>query len=795
MQQAASDGEYLFRAYHLPLRRGVAGARGAIAALTGTAVGFARNGHTAWACAPRLAAWPHWQPTIDAFARDLARCHWQADRQGMTLATWLSSRYGLEPRSTVALALTSDCAALLDSALLRRVLATGVTAVKVKVGADLDVAALARAIERLRARCGPIDVRLDANGAWVGMSDAALHDRLLALRDAGVGAVEDPVPWARWPTAPPLPLALDLIDGDIETLRDFARSGSVGLAVVKPALCGTVERFLKLAEDLAKANVPLCLSSCFDAPLGIGQLAQLAAVTPGDLRPCGLATHLDLRPQWQPADLAVRGGAWTVGGETACGGVAPPPWRDLLGQAAARAPREVALAWIANGKQRQWTWLRLDRHATAIARRLQLAGLRAADVVALWCANSPELAATLWGIWRAGLVAAPAHPRWTAAEFGRWQAQVKAKLCVVDADHVLQGGVALQQLFDGHLPRAPDTAGERGMAACMALVATSGTTGTPKVIALGESQLAAAAFAWWQRDPARTGDRWLLPLPLCHVAGLVGLWRCAAANVAAVLADGSDTQAIAAALAKARCTLASLVPTQLQRLVAARAEPGPLRLVVLGGASSPPELLAQARSAGWPVVPSYGMTETAAAAVVGDLRDSPAQVGALRLVGTPLPGLELAIGSDDEIVVRGDAVAGSPGTWLGTGDAGAVDDRGRVWVGSRRSDRIVRGGENVDPLEVEAALRSVEGVDDAVVVGINDAQLGECVAAWVVSAVAADALNSRLQAAALQLAPFKRPRRWRQTTAPLPRNAMGKLDLAQVRRAIAADEGATDGVG
>src|SRR5204863_7484350 len=135
-------------------------------------------------------------------------------------------------------------------------------------------------------------------------------------------------------------------------------------------------------------------------------------------------------------------------------------------------------------------------------------------------------------------------------------------------------------------------------------------------------------------------------------------------------------------------TLASLVPTMLERLRAAGLSEAPnLRAIALGGGPIPPGLLDWAAQAGIPVVPVYGMTETCSQVVAG----SP---------GRPLPGVELRIAAGGEILVRGAMVA--PGEadaegWLHTGDQGELDEDGALHVLGRLKELIVTGGENVAP--------------------------------------------------------------------------------------------------
>ena len=186
----------------------------------------------------------------------------------------------------------------------------------------------------------------------------------------------------------------------------------------------------------------------------------------------------------------------------------------------------------------------------------------------------------------------------------------------------------------------------------------------------------------------------------------------------------------------------------------------------------PPRLLDAAREAGLPVMPTYGMTESAS------------QIATARDGGRwaePLPGVELRLGDAAEILVRGPMVA--PGAlgrdgWLHTGDAGSLDELGRLHVRGRLKDLIVTGGENVSPVEVEQALLEHPAVADAGVVGLPDPEWGEAVSAFVVlgAAATAEELQSHCRE---RLAPYKVPKRIEQVRA-LPRNAAGKLLRAEI---------------
>jgi O-succinylbenzoic acid--CoA ligase len=307
----------------------------------------------------------------------------------------------------------------------------------------------------------------------------------------------------------------------------------------------------------------------------------------------------------------------------------------------------------------------------------------------------------------------------------------------------------------------------------MLVVFTSGTTAEPRAIELtAQNLLASAVASSWNLgvDPA---DRWLGVLPLFHVGGLSILTRSAVYGTTAVIHERFDPARVRAELERGSVTLASFVPTMLQRLRDEGLERAPaLRAALLGGGPIPPELLDWARDRGLPVVPTYGMTETCSQIATMDPEDALAGERGAR----PLEGAEIEISDADEILVRGPMVARSAlaaDGWLHTGDLGRLDDEGRLHVEGRIKDTIVSGGENVAPAEVEAVLLQHEGVADAGVVGVADPDWGEAVTAYVVlsSAVEPDAL---IQHCAHALSRFKVPKSVHVVDS-LPRNAAGKL--------------------
>ena len=317
-------------------------------------------------------------------------------------------------------------------------------------------------------------------------------------------------------------------------------------------------------------------------------------------------------------------------------------------------------------------------------------------------------------------------------------------------------------VFLPHDPRVEPPAVALGLQTHVRTVLfTSGTSGAPKPVALTEANHEASAIASAWNLGVDPGDRWLCCLPLWHVGGLSILHRSAIYGTTAVLHEGFDAERVRAELESGAVTLVSLVGTMLRRLIDAGLERWPgLRAALVGGGPVPADLHEWARATGFPLRATYGMTETCSQ-VVTDHR--------------PLLGVELGIGDDGEILVRGPMVA--PGElaedgWLHTRDRGRLDPDGRLEVLGRLDDVIVTGGENVAALEVEEALLSHPAVRDAAVVGRPDAEWGEAVTAFVVADGASDA--ELIAHARERLAPHKVPKAIHRRDE-LPRNAAGKV--------------------
>jgi O-succinylbenzoic acid--CoA ligase len=331
---------------------------------------------------------------------------------------------------------------------------------------------------------------------------------------------------------------------------------------------------------------------------------------------------------------------------------------------------------------------------------------------------------------------------------------------------------------DGGHPVDPEVA---------AVVATSGTTGEPKGVELTWTGLRASAGAVSHALGAGAGDRWLCCLPLSGAGGLSVVARSLVSGVPVSVSARFDAEAVAAGGA----TLVSLVPTQLARALDAGVPLDGFRRILVGGAPVPGALRHRAEAAGPRVTPTYGLSETWGG-VVHD--------------GRPLPGVEVRLGEDDEIRVRGPVVMrgyrGRPDLtgrvldadgWLRTADVGAWADDGRLLVVDRRDDLVITGGVNVSPTEVESVLAAHPGVADVGVAGVADPEWGQRVVAFVVASDPGSppTLSALRDYAAGRLSTPKLPRQVVLVEA-IPRTAGGKVRRRLLR---VRDGGGTEGFG
>ena len=495
---------------------------------------------------------------------------------------------------------------------------------------------------------------------------------------------------------------------------------------------------------------------------------------------------------------------------------------DPVAEAAARRPDGPALITTAG----TLTWAEVHARVQAAANRLA-ASVPPGERVALLLGNTPEFVVTYFGTLRAGRVAVPLNPGYTAGELAHALTDSGAAL-VVAADEQRRrlpasAPACVRPDFDPAEPAAVDLPAVAADDLAV-LLYTSGTSGRPKGAMLTHGALAANHGQLDAIEPPVVGpdDVVLLAMPFFHAYGLnTGLGTVAHHAATGVLVERFDPAASLAVIAEHRVTVAVGVPSMYaawSRRPEARDAVRTLRTAVCGAAPLPPAEAARFGAAtGKSILIGYGLTESAPVLTTTAVSDR----GKAGSIGRPLPGVSLLLRSaagqvlwrdgtaspdDDlaeldlsvedsagtdpgEIVVRGANLfagywpdgRGGPDAdgWWATGDVAYADGDGDLHLVDRVDDLILVHGFNVYPAEIERVLDSHPGVAEAAVIGVADREAGERPHAFVVPALDPPPTAAELQVyCAGHLARFKLPTI--ELVRELPHSATGKVRKAEL---------------
>ncbi len=481
-------------------------------------------------------------------------------------------------------------------------------------------------------------------------------------------------------------------------------------------------------------------------------------------------------------------------------------------------------------------------HRRAVASTAQVLaeeyGVGPGDRVAILAANCPEWIVAFWAAVSLGAIAVGLNGWWVGDEIRHGLEDADPKVLVADRKRLdrLQGAdpgvptIVIEDDFDriwhahpdAELPSQPIAEDDPAI-----ILYTSGTTGRPKgAVNTHRNVLATIGMSFFHGArmmmlkppdpdaPPAPPTVQLVTYPLFHVSGLhMGAVAFMISGLKSVWTIGRfDEELVMDLIQTEGVTGWSYTPTMLHRVVhhprVGEYDLSGLRNGGGGGAAFSPALLERTRE----VIPNvrgsmgvgYGQTECAALATINSGEEL---IRFPEAAGRPLPTVELEIrgddgavlpeGEDGEIFVRGpmvmpgywrrpDATAETilPGGWLRTGDIGRMEG-GRLYLATRKRDLILRGGENIYPIEIENRLEAHPDVAEVAVVGVDHESLGQEVLAVVVPRPGATLDPEELTAfCAETLAYYKVPAHWDLRDEPLPRNALGKV----VKAALAEPE-------
>jgi acyl-CoA synthetase (AMP-forming)/AMP-acid ligase II len=475
-------------------------------------------------------------------------------------------------------------------------------------------------------------------------------------------------------------------------------------------------------------------------------------------------------------------------------------------------PRHAALVVPEDGVR--LTFDELAGDVEALAERLARLGVVKGDRVCLALPNGRELIELLLALTALGAASAPLNPAYTEDEFRFYLDDLAPRLVLVPAGELAaaRSAAGAVELADVHLGAGAGCLGPgrtaakptTGGADDVAIVLhTSGTTSRPKQVPLLQRNLVASARSMVEHYRLDADDVSCLAMPLFHVHGLVASTFAALLSGGTVVVPRRLSRRFHDLLADERVTWFSAGPT-IHHMLLERGSPdrARLRLRFIRSCSSAlsSELLARTEAAyGAPMLEAYGMTEASheiAANPLPPAERRPETVGVptgcgIRVVDDAWQ--DVPPGSPGEVAINGPGV--TPGYlanpeanaesfsdgWFRTGDQGMLED-GYLRLVGRIKELIIRGGENISPVEVEDVLKAHPAVSDAAVFGIPDEKYGEIVAAAVAVSepVAEDDLADHCR---VHLTAVKIPHVIH-LIDEIPRTATGKLQRRRIAAAL-----------
>jgi len=453
------------------------------------------------------------------------------------------------------------------------------------------------------------------------------------------------------------------------------------------------------------------------------------------------------------------------------------------------------------------SWSELAAKTSSCAHALLAFGVKRNDHVAVCLPNSPELVATLFAIWAAGATVMPLAS--SLSPYERDSLLRLAQPLVAIGVERVDGMPTVFLPADWNAPANSDTLPALEPAGAWKVMASGGSTGRPKLIVAERPAITDPEnyelFPWemHQGGLGRPHGTMLCPGPIYHNGPLVHAFMNLFAGSTLVLMQRFDALQTLALIAAHKIEFAYFVPTMMRRIMSLplidrnRHDLSSLKGIVHTASACPEDLKRDWLDWLGPerVWETYGSTEAVASTLISgnDWLAHPKSVGKFffgataqirSASGAILPGLEIG-----DVWVRPGA-AGPAFSYIGAepveqdgwyffGDLGSMDPEGYLYIADRRVDLIIRGGANIYPAEVEAAIEAHPAVLAAVVIGLPDDDLGATVHAIVQICSHVDAVDLK-QFLQNRLALNKQPQSFEFTEKDL-RDASGKLRRSAIR--------------
>jgi acyl-CoA synthetase (AMP-forming)/AMP-acid ligase II len=506
---------------------------------------------------------------------------------------------------------------------------------------------------------------------------------------------------------------------------------------------------------------------------------------------------------------------------------------------------EVAYRVVDGGEM---TFAQWESESNRLARALAALGITKGDRVSIFV-SAPEalrFMVAYSAVHKAGAVAVPTNTRLVHAELERLLSHAEVSMVLTDPELAPLAHKVCRALSTAPrvlvAPGPPDTTGNNAGVRLWSwgalsdadgneifdsstfqvpvdgedladILYTSGTTGTPKGVAIHHRNV---ALIPGKPNPSYSGQCWLHASPLFTFAGIGFVYNPMQLGLYGVYQPRFDAGRWLEVVEELRPSFVFLVPSMAQLITShprfADADLSSISMCAVGSSPLAPATLRalQERMPEAAVSNSYGMTEAGPAYCAMPKGESLKRIGS---VGQPMPPLEIRIvdeeGNDLASGEIGEAWLRMPGRereyfrdpqatastwsdgWLRTGDLARVDEDGYLYIVGRKKDVIIRGGNNVHASDVEAVLHDHPAIVEAAVVGVPHEVLGEDIAAFVVLKEGASMSAEEIREhCASTLADYKIPRRI-EFVDDLPKNATGKVIKAQLRARLSGEPART----
>ena len=432
-----------------------------------------------------------------------------------------------------------------------------------------------------------------------------------------------------------------------------------------------------------------------------------------------------------------------------------------------------------------------------IAHSLFSAGINRNNYVPLLIEDQYSFIEVVLAIWKLGAIPVPINTKMIEDEISTLIDDHNFKFLVTDKSiqfanhkHDLKISILSQlELNQIDIDQSPKP--NLNLNAEAVVIFTSGSTGKPKGVVHTFSSIINSVENGNKILMHQQKDRWLASLPFYHIGGFQIICRSLFYGCSIIIPESFQTNDLIESIKSYNPTYLSLVSTQLERLIDKKAKPCEcLKRSLIGGGFIDDELIYKADELGWKPFRVYGSSETASfvtAISSKEIKSKP------QSIGKSFSNVKIKITAESEILIKSNSIFNKYLNddketsikliegFYHTGDLGFVDDQGYLFIEARRTDLIVTGGENVNPIEVEKTLKLISGIKDACVFAKIDKTWGQIVVAAVVKSELSLNEKSIKENLKQKLAGYKIPKKI-YFTENLPHTSLGKLERETIAK-------------